>query len=109
MAEQDHGEGQQGGFRGGDEATHFLVAERGHARVSRVDFGEETRRRTPWWRNEQEGQQGGFWGGDDTTHALVAEQGHGRVSMVDFWEETRPRTNWWQHRADQQGEFPGGD
>ena len=42
--------GQQGAFRGGDETTHELVAEQRRGRVSRVHFGEETRRRTLWWR-----------------------------------------------------------
>ena len=67
--------GQLGGFRERDETAHILLAEEGQRRVSscRVDFGEETRRRTIWWRNEQEGQQGGFQGGDETTHQLMAD------------------------------------
>ena len=51
VAEQARGKGQQGGFRGGDETTHILVAEQRRGRVSGVDFGDEMRRRTYWWRN----------------------------------------------------------
>ena len=36
-------EGQQGGFRGRDETTHELVAEQHRGRVSRVNFGDETK------------------------------------------------------------------
>jgi len=44
-------ESQQVVFCVGDQATHSLVAERCHGRVSRVYSGKETRRRTNWWRN----------------------------------------------------------
>ena len=45
VAERQHG-GQQDELWRGDETTHSLVAEWRHGRVSRTDFGEETRRRT---------------------------------------------------------------
>ena len=93
-------EGQQREFRPGDKTTHILVGEQSRGRVSRVDFGEDTRRRTSWWRNRAEGQQHGFRRGDKAAHNLVAEQMRGRVSSVDFGEETRRRTGWWWNRAE---------
>ena len=106
--------GQQDGLWRGDETTYWLVGGWQHGRVSRMDFGEETRRRTPWWRNgsmegsaggtlarrqddalsgggtaAREGQQDGLWQGDKTTHILGAERRQGRVSRMGFGEETR--------------------
>ena len=49
------GEGQQGGIRRRDETTHILVEEQRRGRVSRVEFGDATRRRTNWWRNSARG------------------------------------------------------
>ena len=45
------GEGQQGGIRRRDETTHKLVEEQCQGRVSRVEFSNEMRQRTSWWRN----------------------------------------------------------
>ena len=100
------------------------MAEQGHGRVSKVDFGNGTRQRTNWWRDRatggsaewilgrrrdnappdggtepRVGQQGGFRGADETTHILVARQGHRMISRVNFGEQTRQHTNWWQGRA----------
>ena len=107
-------EGQQDVLWRGDQMTHYLVAERRRGRVSRMNFGEETRRRTSWWPNggaggsaewtlarrqddalpggrpaAREGQQDGLRRGDKTTHILVAEWQYGRVSRIDFGMETK--------------------
>ena len=86
-------EGQQDGIWRGDKTMHLLVAERQNRRVSRMDFGEETRQHTFWWRNSGTGgSEDGLWRGDKMTHELVAERQRGGVNWMDFGEETRQRT-----------------
>ena len=86
-------EGQHGGFRGGDETTHDLVARQGHGRVNRVDFGEEMRRHTSWWRDRVTGGLAAWISGRKRDDALPGGKTGPRDDYQDeFREETRRRT-----------------